>query len=217
MRVVYGAARNPAVGLELGQRRQHQRRRQPERRRERLGAAFAAGKCPEHEAEDRRIVRALQRPRGRAKRQDGCPEARQRRQHVAHVPGEDRAVADECVAAGDLGPVHVAGKGEHRDRAIRRPGSRVERSAAGRRLHDDDRVRERCHDPVALQKLIRPGRFIGGERRDDGAAAEDHPVGQFPVPGREEVVVPAAEHADRRCPHGERARVGGAVDAQREA
>ncbi len=96
---------------------------------------------------------------------------RQRRQHVVGVADQRRAVADQRVAAGRLGPVDVAGKCQDGNSALAGVAGGVEGAAAGRRLDDHDRVGERGDHRVAGQELPGLRMVVGLERRDDGAAA----------------------------------------------
>lgn len=59
--------------------------------------------------------------------------------------------------------------------------------------------------------------IAGLEGRDHGTAAGDDPAGELAMAGRKEMVVAAAEHADRRRARGQRTLVGGTVDPEGEA
>ena len=86
----------------------------------------------------------------------------ERGEHVAGVPHQDRAVANQREASGDLRSVDVARHRHHGDTAVGRPGGGVQGPAAGGRLNHDDPVRERRDDAVAGQELPRLRGVSGG-------------------------------------------------------
>ena len=118
---------------------------------------------------------------------------------VLRGPRENRAVADECVAARNMRAINVAGHCKHRN-AARSPTRRVERSAARGRFNHHDRVCERRDDAVALQKLRGERLVVRRERREHRTAAAYHALREAQVASREEARVTAAQHADRYLP-----------------
>ena len=145
------------------------------------------------------------------------PWSPERIKHVVRVSYEGCAVTDEREASRDFGAIHIAGENQDGERAIRRPRCGVERARARGGLDHHNGVGERRDDSVALQELIRPHRFVRRIRRENGAAARDHASGEFAIARREEMVVPAAEHAERWGAGKERAFMRGGIDPKGKA
>jgi hypothetical protein len=140
----------------------------------------------------------------------------ERLEDVARITDQRRAVAQERETAGHLHAIDVAGERHHRDTQVGGVRGGVERPAARRGFDDDDAVGKACDDRVAFEELPRLGGALGRVRRDDGSAPGHDPLRQRTVGPGEEMLVAAAEDADRRRAGRERALVRRGVDTERE-
>jgi hypothetical protein len=91
-----------------------------------------------------------------------------------------------------------------------------QRAAPGAGLHDDRRVGEPADDPVAPRERAARRLDVGCQLRDDRPTARRDRLGEPPMRGREEPVVPAAEDADRHPVLRETGGVRGSVDTHSE-
>src|SRR5579863_3267736 len=119
------------------------------------------------------------------------------------------------MASGHVRPIDLARNSEYRN-APSGPTRGIERAAASRCLDNDDRVRERRNDPIALEELPWECRVVGFKRREHRAAGCDHLLRKRAITPRKELVVPASEHADRRSAHVQRTLVRCSIDAERQ-
>ena len=160
-------------------------------------------------------------PAGRAASSSGsasrCERDRRHPEHRQHVGGGERgrgARAQQPVGSRGQAREDGAGDGHHLAPLVEREPRRDQGAGALVRLDHDDDVREAGDQAVALREVMRqrraPRRVLGDERAGRGDLLGEGGV----LPGVDPVGA-GAPHRDGRPAGGERAAVGGGIDAAR--